>query len=112
MALPPIKGNIQGTFRRKQDVRNARGENDAIWVNVATVIGILDFNNQPQTERIKYSAKMEESTHIWFCDYFPMDIPVHELRFYCRGHEYDVLILDEVQFQGQHYEVWLKLVTP
>ncbi|MCL1950442.1 MAG: head-tail adaptor protein [Turicibacter sp.] len=109
--LPNIMPNIQGTFKRKQDARTARGENEPIWTDIADIWGILDFQDE-QTERISYKGKMEQSTHVFYCDYFPLEYPVHELKFICRGKEYDILLIDDVQFWGVHYEIALKLVTP
>lgn len=64
-----IGGNIIATVQlNKADGRNAIGERVTQWLNIAQIRGWLDFSSG-EARYNSYNAKVEESSHIFICDY-------------------------------------------
>ncbi len=64
-----IGGNIVATIQlNKTDGKNAIGEGIVNWLNVAQINGWLDFISG-EAKYNTFNAKIEESSHVFICDY-------------------------------------------
>ena len=105
-----IGGNVTATIQAYKDVtRNAIGEAVPNWQNVQTLRGWLDLSSG-QAGYNTYNAKIQESTHIFLCDYVPMhkDITAESARMLINGKVYDILLIDNPMSMNQHFEIFLK----
>ena len=63
-----IGGNINGILQLKSTSKNAIGEAVTSYTDTVVLKGFLDLMSG-DVRRIVYSAKVQESTHIFICDY-------------------------------------------
>ena len=64
-----IGGNTLALFQVKDGgKKNAIGEREHNWVDVASSKGWLDLSGG-ESKYTTYNAKIQESTHIFLCDY-------------------------------------------
>ena len=74
-----IGGNITGQLQKRTGtVKNEIGEHVKTWETIHTLKGFLDLSNG-DSRRNSFDAKMQESTHYFICDYFPID-PCHYIQ--------------------------------
>ena len=112
-----IGGNIVGAVQTKTTGKNAIGEAVAEWVDAFSHIGWLGM----QTGDSKYTshnAKVEESTHVFLCDYHPgiyaLSLPdpetgrVRDCRMVIKGKKYDVMLIDNPDEMDEQLEIYLK----
>jgi len=103
--------------------KNKIGERNPMWVNVvinkkANLTGWLD----QQSGDSKYTtanAKMQESTHIFLCDYVPIPdtlevegikypVKAETTRMVVNSQVYDVMLIDDPMGLHQQLEIYLK----
>jgi SPP1 family predicted phage head-tail adaptor len=105
-----IGGNIEAVLQQKDgSTTNTIGERIPAWKDVQTLTGWLDL----QTGDSKYSTydtKLQESTHVFLCDYAPIDRKTTDKRLVVNGLVYDVLLIDDPMELHQHLEIYLKYV--
>jgi head-tail adaptor len=105
-----IGGNIEAVLQQKNgSTKNAIGERIQAWENVQTLTGWLDL----QSGDSKYSthhAKLQESTHIFICDYVAVDRKADDKRLVVNGTQYDVLLIDNPMEMNQQLEIYLRFV--
>ena len=114
-----IGGNTIGTVQVSTAGKNAIGEGEKTWADAFRHVGWLDL----QSGDSKYStnkAKIEESTHIFICDYhsgiYALTIPdsetktVPDVRMIIKGMVYDVLLIDNPMEMNEHLEIYLRKV--
>ena len=105
-----IGGNVTATIQAYSDVTtNAIGESVPNWQNVQTLLGWLDLSSG-ESRYNTYNAKVQESTHIFLCDYVPLhaSIKAEQSRMLIGGRMYDILLIDNPMEMNQHYEIYLK----
>ncbi len=105
-----IGGNVTATIQAYKDVtRNAIGETTPNWQDVQALHGWLDLSSG-ESRYNSYSAKIQESTHIFLADYVPLhkDITAENARMLINGKVYDILLIDNPMGMNQHYEIYLK----
>lgn len=67
-----IGGNKNAIIQIATTTQNAIGEDVNTWVDaLPSFIGWLDLSTGDSTS-INYNAKIQESTHIFVCDYIPL----------------------------------------
>lgn len=88
---------------------NAIGERIPQWTDIQSLVGFLDLSNGDSKYNI-YDAKLQESTHIWICDYVSVDRKPTDKRLIVNGTAYDVLLIDDPMELHQHLEIYLKFV--
>lgn len=77
--------------------------------NVKTLVGWLDLVSGDS--RYDYKAKIEDSTHIFICDYTELEnIDVEEARAVINKKEFDIKYIDNPMGMNEHLEIYLKLV--
>lgn len=105
-----IGGNVTATIQAYHDVTmNAIGEATPNWQNVQTLRGWLDMSSG-ESRYSTYNAKVQESTHIFLCDYVPLhaSINAERSRMLINGQIYDILMIDNPMGMNQHYEIYLR----
>ena len=105
-----IGGNVTArieAFRNKS--ANTIGETTPNWQHVQTLRGWLDLSSG-ESRYNTYSTKIQESTHVFLCDYVPLPewVRAEQSRMYINGEFYDILLIDNPMGMNQHYEIYLK----
>lgn len=106
-----IGGNTVADFQVRQagEYRNPIGEREAAWISAATLYGYLDLVTG-DAKYNNYSAKLQESSHIFLCDYIPLAQYKGEKRMIIDGDMYDVLLVDDPMGMHRHLEIYLRYV--
>lgn len=106
-----IGGNIHATIQVYTSTRNEIGEQVQNWTDVQTIRGWLDLqagDSKYQT----FSAKIQESTHIFISDYVPLadNIQAENSRMIIKGKVFDILLIDNPMEMGvgSQLEFYLK----
>lgn len=130
-----IGGNITALMQvNVPGQKNAIGERTSEWFDVVQFKGWLDYQSG-DSKRSVYSAKIEESTHIFLCDFHSfkclsakwewnpfnflegiinleleqdVDVTSENARMTINGKLYDVLLIDDPMNLHQHLEIYLK----
>lgn len=87
---------------------NAIGEKVIGWIDLATLHGWLDLANGDS--KYTHNAKLQESTHIFMCDYCPLERFADNKRLVVNGLVYDVLLIDDPMEMHQQLEIYLRYV--
>lgn len=103
-----IRGNIIADFQIKTTLTNEIGEKVPTWETVHKRLGFLDLNNGDSKKTI-YNAKVQESSHIFICDYFPLDphISPNNARLMIGGKIYSIQLIDNPIGLNRHLEIYL-----
>lgn len=88
--------------------QNDLGERVPTWGTTLTLTGWLDLMSGEA--KYTYSTKLQESTHIFLCDYVEMDQHVHNKRMLIGRDCYDILLIDDPMGMHQHLEIYLRYV--
>lgn len=104
-----IGGNIQAELQIKTTVKNEIGEGVSSWKTVNVLKGFLDFSGG-DAKYSTYNAKIQESTHIFICDYIELDKQAtsENSRMIVDGFVYDVKFIDNPMNLNQQLEIYLK----
>lgn len=104
-----IGGNIQAVLQKKSgSAVNAIGEKIQAWEDLQILTGWLDMSSGDS--KYGYNAKIQESTHIFLCDYAPVDRKPDDKRLVVAGTAYDVLFIDNPMELNQQLEIYLRSV--
>lgn len=105
-----IGGNIIATIQESKVSTNSIGENIQVWTDKYSIKGFLDYVSG-DSKYLTYSAKVQESTHLFICDYFQIDITISEnTRMIINQKVYDILLIDNPMEINKHLEIYLKFV--
>ena len=91
--------------------RNAMGEAEITWAEAVSQKGWLGLQSG-DSKRINFNAKLEESSHVFMCDY-NADIYAlrnKDTRLICKGDMYDVLLIDNPDEMDEQLEIYLRKV--
>ena len=103
-----IGGNTMMTIQKKSGfTENALGEKVPAWAEVKTITGWLDLMGG-SSGYTPYSAKIQESTHVFLCDYTPLDVKAENARAVIGTKTYDIMLIDNPMELGEHLEIFLK----
>ena len=104
-----IGGNIEAVLQQKNgSTSNRIGEKIQSWADAAILTGWLDL--QAGDSKYTHNAKLQESTHIFICDYVDIDRKPNDKRLVVNGMIYDVLLIDDPMEMHQHLEIYLRYV--
>ncbi len=104
-----IGGNIIGILQKKDGfTKNELGEKIQAWVDVQSLTGWLDLS--AGDSKYTYNAKLQESTHIFICDYAALDRKADDKRLIVDGIPYDVLLIDDPMGMHRQLEIYLRFV--
>ena len=106
-----IGGNTKATIQISTVIQNEIGELVPTWTDAQTIKGWLDLQSGDSRYNT-YSAKIQESTHIFIADFVPLadDIIPERSRMLINGKRYDILLIDnpmELQ-KGSQLEFYLR----
>lgn len=106
-----IGGNIEGELQTYISVTNQIGEFEKVWSTVQTIKGFLDFC-AGESEYEKYDKKVQQSTHVFICDFLPLykGVKAENCRMKIGGEIYDVMLIDNPLELGRQYEFYLKYI--
>ena len=90
-----IGGNIKADIQICGTAENEIGESVKLWETVQTLKGWLDLSGG-DSEYSVYNAKIQESTHVFICDYVTPDsrIAAENSRMLINGKAYDIMLID------------------
>ena len=95
-----LKGNYQ---------TNEIGEQIGVKTLYKSILGYLDYQNG-DSKYINYNAKVQESTHVFICDYELIDKKATELVAEIDGSDYDIMLIDDPVGLNKQLEIYLKLI--
>ena len=105
-----IGGNVTAELQAKTSVKNDLGEVVNSYQTIATLQGFLDFMSG-NSEIANYNAKIQNSTHIFICDYQPIqNLEAEKLRMVINGKIYEIRLIDNPMELNYHYEFYLEFV--
>lgn len=109
--MASIGGNITGRFQTCTTKKNEIGESKKIWEDSVTHSGFLDLQSG-DSKYTNFNAKLEESTHIFLCDFNSALYALADLdtRAIFKGIVYDVLLIDNPMEMNEQLEIYLKKV--
>lgn len=106
-----IGGNITAVIQTSTSTQNAIGEQVRSWTDAQTLKGWLDLSSG-DSRYTTYSAKIQESTHVFVTDYVPLatGITAENSRMVINGKRYDILLIDNPMEMGRgsQLEMYLK----
>lgn len=105
-----IGGNCDLKLLKKSDgVVNSIGKPKDEWNDYMTIKGYLDLMSG-NSFRETYNTKIQESSHIFICDYVSIEEKTRDLKAECNGKEFDVTLIDNPMGLNEHLEIFLKYV--
>lgn len=105
-----IGGNIKALLQMQNGTaKNEIGESAPAWETMHEIEGFLDLSSG-DSKRTVYNAKVQESTHIFMCDYFVISeqLKSENSRMIIAGLQYDVMLIDNPMNLNEHLEIYLK----
>jgi len=113
-----IGGNTKAVLQVQTATKNAIGEFVKSWHDVAELTGFLDLQSGDSKYNTFY-AKIQESTHVFICDYVPLQdtfevegnvvrVDAENARIVANGKRYDVLLIDDPMELHKHLEIYLR----
>ena len=105
-----IGGNLTAELQlNTEEGRNEIGEVVPVWKTVNTLTGWLDLSSG-DSRYTSYDAKIQESTHIFLCDYSTLDerVTAENSRLLIKGKIYDINVIDNVMEKDRQLEFYLK----
>lgn len=105
--MKSIGGNITVSLQKKiSSGKNAIGESVETWEEFDSLTGWLDLSNGDSGNT--FNAKIQESTHVFLCDYKDLGVDPDECRMLAKGDVYQVQLIDDPMELHQHMEIFLK----
>ena len=106
--MKKIGGNVTALIQVRESTKNEIGERVIEWVTVQSIKGFLDFLSGEST-RSNYKSRIEESTHVFICDYVHMNsrITDENSRLLIGDKAYEVKMIDDPI--GLHYQLEFSL---
>ena len=106
-----IGGNITGEIQVQESVKNEIGSRVKTWKTVFSQIGWLGLQTGGSV-RQNFNAKIEESTHVFLCDYHAgiYALADQDTRMILKGVVYDVQLIDNPDEMDEQLEIYLRKV--
>lgn len=115
-----IGGNKSAIIQIKVVTQDEFGIDNETWVNaVSPFKGWLDLSSG-DSPSVNYNAKIQESTHVFICDYFPLlyqvegqpdeKITSENSRMVIGDDIYEVTLYDDPMELHQQLEIYLKFI--
>lgn len=122
-----IGGNIKAVLQVRTTTKNEIGEKVPRWIDVPITMpgrkeqglfGFIDVQTG-DSNYTTYNAKVQESTHIFMCDYCPIPatlkvegktikVKAETTRMVADSQVYDVKFIDNPMNLNKQYEIYLK----
>lgn len=108
--MAEIGGNTTLTlFKKSGNGSNTIGEKNTKKSKYKPIWGYLDLSSGSSYYQ-NFNAKVQESSHIFICDYEEIGEKAKNLVAECNGNEYDVLLIDDPMDLHEHLEIFLKYI--
>lgn len=106
-----IGGNIVAVIQTFEASKNAIGESVKQWSDAFRHAGWLGLQSG-DSKYTNFSAKLEESTHVFLCDYHAgiYALAGRDTRMIIKGFVYDVLLIDNPDEMDEQLEIYLRRV--
>lgn len=109
-----IGGNITGIVQTKgTSQKNAIGEREFVPGKEISIIGWLGLQNG-DSKYTNFNAKIEESTHVFLCDYnseiYALTEEDQDIKMTIKGKIYDVLLIDNPDEMDEQLEIYLRKI--
>lgn len=130
-----VGGNIHALLQVKaKGAKNSIGAYEPIWVDCASLKGWLDLSTGDSKHNV-FSAKIQESTHIFLCDFISLkalstkwrwnpssgiinnseqervvDVTSENARMVIQGAVYEILLIDNPMNMNEHLEIYLRFI--
>ncbi len=107
--MKKIKGNITALLQTKTGAfKNEIGEVVPKWETAYTLVGFLDLSSG-DSKYSSFNAKIQESTHIFVCDYQELTaVTAENSRLIINGKVYDIMLIDDPMELHYQLEFYLK----
>lgn len=122
-----IGGNIKATLQVRTTTQNDIGEPIKTWHDVKITMpgrtepglfGFLDLSGG-DSKYTSYNAKIQESSHVFVCDYVPIPetlevegkvvrVNAETTRIVANSKRYDVMLIDNPMELNKQLEIYLK----
>lgn len=113
-----IGGNKLAVIQIGNVAQNKIGEHEPDYTDALTgIVGWLDLSGG-DSKHLNYNAKIQESTHVFLCDYFEliykvdgkpdMKITPENSRMVVDGEIYEIMLYDDPMGMHEHLEIYLK----
>ena len=113
-----IGGNIKAVLQVSTTTKNEIGEKVPVWHDVVELFGWLDLQSG-DSKYTTYNAKVQESTHLFICDYLPIPatleiegktvrVSAENARMVTLSQRYDVMLIDNPMELNKQLEIYLK----
>lgn len=113
-----IGGNTKAVIQAKTTVKNKIGGTSDVWHDVIELTGFIDLAGG-DSKYTSYNAKVQESTHIFICDYKPIPdsleidgkvvkVSAESCRIVANSKEYDIMLIDNPMELNKQLEIYLK----
>ena len=113
-----IGGNIEALLQINVPVENEIGSMVDTWHDVVPLKGFLDLSSG-DSKHTTFNAKIQESTHIFICDYKPIPesleiggnfirVSPENARMVANSQRYDVMLIDDPMNLHKQLEIYLK----
>ncbi len=102
-----IGGNVQGIIQVKTNKKNEYGERIPEWNDALTLTGFLDLSNGT-SDFLNADAKIQDSTHIFICDYVDLSKYRENTRMHVGNDYYTIQLIDDPMGLREHLEIYLK----
>lgn len=102
-----IGGNVQAEVQIRTVTKNEIGEQVESWATAQTLTGFLDLQSG-NSNYATFNAKIQESTHVFICDYVEFDMKAENSRMVVNGGRYDIMLIDDPMGLHKHLEIFLK----
>lgn len=104
-----IGGNTTAQIQTAETTVNAIGEAEKTWSTAGVLTGFLDMRSGDSGYQT-YDTKIEESTHIFICDYKPLPegVAAETSRMIINGMIFDIMLIDDPMGLKRQYEIYLK----
>ena len=111
LTVANIGGNIIAKIQTCTTVTNEIGESEKTWADAFNPIGWLGLQSG-DSKYINHNAKIEESTHVFLCDYHSgiYALADQDTRMVIKGFVYDVLLIDNPDEMDEQLEIYLRKV--
>ena len=105
-----IGGNTNAVLQVKTTSQNAFGETENVWEDMQELRGFLDYTGGDASYKTSYKGTIEETTHLFICDYVAFDATPTQCRLLCDNKVFDVLMIDDPMGLHKHLEIFLKYI--
>lgn len=113
-----IGGNVKAVLQVSTSAKNEIGEAVKTWHDAVELTGFLDLQ-AGDSKYNSYNAKLQESTHLFICDYLPIPttlevegktvrVSAENARMVASSQRYDVMLIDNPMNLNKHLEIYLK----